>query len=126
MEQLSGQPKRPQFTATNGKQVTQGGRIRLKLTDIMQAKGCVIQQGIGQGEVNVMRLARGTGLNYTTAKAIVRHPEEAKNISFETLARLCKFLGCQPGDLLEYVPAGVGPKAGISEAYKRDSISGWS
>ncbi len=27
-----------------------------------------------------------------------------KNISLGTLAALCAFLGCQPGDMLEYVP----------------------
>lgn len=28
----------------------------------------------------------------------------AKGVRFETLARLCAYLECQPGDLLAYVP----------------------
>ncbi len=30
---------------------------------------------------------------------------KVKGIRFETLARICEVLGCQPGDLLEAVPA---------------------
>lgn len=29
---------------------------------------------------------------------------EGRPVSFEILARLCRLLDCQPGDLLEYVP----------------------
>lgn len=29
---------------------------------------------------------------------------ERKPVTFEILARLCRLLDCQPGDLLEYVP----------------------
>jgi putative transcriptional regulator len=28
----------------------------------------------------------------------------ARGVRFETLARICEILDCQPGDLLEYVP----------------------
>lgn len=28
----------------------------------------------------------------------------ARGVRFETLARICAILDCQPGDLLEYVP----------------------
>jgi putative transcriptional regulator len=28
----------------------------------------------------------------------------ARGVRFETLARICDILDCQPGDLLEYVP----------------------
>jgi len=30
--------------------------------------------------------------------------DRAKGIRFSVLAELCKVLGCQPGDLLVYVP----------------------
>lgn len=29
---------------------------------------------------------------------------KVKGVRFETLARICEILNCQPGDLLEYVP----------------------
>lgn len=29
---------------------------------------------------------------------------KAKGVRFETLAKICDVLDCQPGDLLEYVP----------------------
>jgi len=31
---------------------------------------------------------------------------KVKGVRFETLARICKVLECQPGDLLEAVPSG--------------------
>ena len=31
---------------------------------------------------------------------------KVKGVRFETLARICKALECQPGDLLEAVPSG--------------------
>jgi len=32
-----------------------------------------------------------------------------KGVRFETLDRICAFLDCQPGDILEYVPDGSEP-----------------
>ncbi len=29
---------------------------------------------------------------------------KVKGVRFETLARICEYLDCQPGDILEYVP----------------------
>lgn len=29
---------------------------------------------------------------------------KGKSITFETLNRICEYLNCQPGDILEYVP----------------------
>jgi putative transcriptional regulator len=29
---------------------------------------------------------------------------KVKGVRFDTLERICEFLECQPGDLLEYVP----------------------
>lgn len=34
---------------------------------------------------------------------------KVKGIRFETLARICEALDCQPGDLLEAVPEGKAP-----------------
>jgi putative transcriptional regulator len=31
---------------------------------------------------------------------------KVKGVRFDTLERICTALGCQPGDILEYVPTG--------------------
>lgn len=36
--------------------------------------------------------------------ATLQRIREGKNITMDTIASLCKALGCQPGDILEYVP----------------------
>ena len=36
---------------------------------------------------------------------------KVKGIRFETLAKICEALNCQPGDLLEAVEIGSGPNA---------------
>ncbi|PTX57993.1 Xre family transcriptional regulator [Litoreibacter ponti] len=36
---------------------------------------------------------------------------KVKGIRFETLAKICDVLNCQPGDLLEAVEVGSGPNA---------------
>lgn len=47
-----------------------------------------LAQRIGISEVNLSLLKTG----------------RVKGIRFETLAKICAVLGCQPGDLLAYVP----------------------
>ncbi|MCC6100540.1 helix-turn-helix domain-containing protein [Lentilactobacillus buchneri] len=43
-------------------------------------------------------------INITPANLSILKTGKAKGIRFETLARICKVLDCQPGDILEYVP----------------------
>lgn len=43
-------------------------------------------------------------INITPANLSILKTGKAKEIRFETLARICKVLDCQPGDILEYVP----------------------
>ena len=38
---------------------------------------------------------------------------KVRGVRFDTLARICETLGCQPGDILEYVP---GPDAADDSA----------
>ena len=33
---------------------------------------------------------------------------KVKGVRFDTLARICEYLDCQPGDILEYVPDTTG------------------
>ena len=48
-----------------------------------------LAQHIGTSEQNLSMIRRG----------------KAKGMRFTTLARICDYLQCQPGDLLEYAPA---------------------
>lgn len=41
-------------------------------------------------------------MNITLANLSILKTGKAKAIKFSTLAKLCKILDCQPGDLLEY------------------------
>jgi putative transcriptional regulator len=44
-------------------------------------------------------------VNMTLANLSILKNNKAKAIRFSTLDALCKALECQPGDILEYVPA---------------------
>lgn len=65
--------------------------IRVNL-DVMMAK-----RRIGAGE-----LAEMVGI--TPANLSILKNNKAKAVRFTTLEALCRTLGCQPGDILEYAP----------------------
>jgi putative transcriptional regulator len=60
--------------------------------DVMLAKSKMrsreLAQRVGISEVNLSLLKTG----------------RVKGVRFETLEKICAVLGCQPGDILEYVP----------------------
>lgn len=71
--------------------------------DVMLAKRKVkskaLAEFVGITEVNMSLLKQG----------------KVKGVRFETLERICEFLDCQPGDLLEYQPsANDGSQSGRS------------
>jgi DNA-binding Xre family transcriptional regulator len=72
------------------------GRVYLRAGEVAQARG----------RRNIRQLAQATGLAYTTAHVLMRHPERVEGITFETLARLAAYLDCGPADLLGYGPPG--------------------
>lgn len=37
-------------------------------------------------------------------EATMQRLRHKQSVSYEVLAKLCELLGCQPGDILEYVP----------------------
>ncbi len=43
-------------------------------------------------------------LGITPANLSILKTGKAKGIRFDTLEAICRFLDCQPGDILEYVP----------------------
>ena len=66
-------------------------KVRVRLDVVMaeqKMRGRVLAAEIGITEANLSLLKSG----------------KVKGIRFETLAKLCDVLNCQPGDLLEVVP----------------------
>lgn len=55
---------------------------------------------LAKRKMNVTELSQKVGI--TIANISVLKNGRAKAIKFSTLAKLCKVLDCQPGDLLEY------------------------
>lgn len=61
-------------------------------------------QGHDLPEPNIEKMVRLSGLGHTTLIPYFRAPGRKVAISFDTLARLCDLLNCQPGDILRYEP----------------------
>ena len=65
--------------------------IRIKLDELLlrrKARSKDLAEFVGITEQNISLIKTG----------------QVKGIRFNTLAKLCEFLECQPGDLLEYTP----------------------
>lgn len=65
--------------------------IKIKLKAVLAEKG-VLQKD----------LAKITGIRQPTLSAM--NTNTAKHIPLDVLDKICQTLGCQPGDILEYVP----------------------
>lgn len=65
--------------------------IRVNL-DVMMAKA----------KISLGELADRVGI--TQANLSILKTEKAKAVRFSTLEKICKELGCQPGNILEYEP----------------------
>ncbi|MEE4362122.1 MAG: helix-turn-helix transcriptional regulator [Pseudomonadales bacterium] len=57
---------------------------------------------LSQRGVRSKDLAEFVGI--TQANLSLLKQGHVKGVRFETLARICEFLDCQPGDLLRFVP----------------------
>lgn len=67
--------------------------IRLKLAELLEERGWT-----------AYRLAAEAGMTMPVAYKLADPDVEVRRIDVETLEKLCRTLGVQPGDLLEYVP----------------------
>ncbi|MDI6732113.1 MAG: helix-turn-helix transcriptional regulator [Candidatus Margulisbacteria bacterium] len=56
---------------------------------------------LGERKMRAAEIARKTGINPNTLSSL--YNEEVSGIKFETLEKLCAFLNCPIGDLLEFV-----------------------
>ena len=59
---------------------------------------------LARRKVKSKDLAEHVGI--TEANMSLLKQGKVKGIRFETLAKICEFLQCQPGDLLAWVPEG--------------------
>ena len=57
---------------------------------------------LGERRLRASEVARKTGINKNTLSSL--YNEKVSGIRFDTLERLCKFLNCSIGELIEYIP----------------------
>ena len=63
---------------------------------------------LARRKVSSKALAEAVGI--TVQNLSILKTGKAKAIRFSTLEAICRFLDCQPGDILEYVPDGDPPQ----------------
>lgn len=56
---------------------------------------------LGERKLRASEVARKTGINKNTLSSL--YNENVTGIRFDTLEKLCNFLNCSVGDLVEYV-----------------------
>ncbi|MBX3200729.1 MAG: helix-turn-helix transcriptional regulator [Labilithrix sp.] len=66
----------------------------------------VVRLGVVLAERNVRSKQLAEYVGITEANLSLLKQGKVKGVRFETLARICEYLDCQPGDLLEHVPDG--------------------
>lgn len=64
---------------------------------------CHLSRIMGEKRITIKEVHEKTGLSRNTISAI--YNEKAKMIDLDTLEKLCRFLNCQIGDLLELADA---------------------
>jgi putative transcriptional regulator len=63
---------------------------------------CHLSKLMGIHKLTIQDIHEKTGLNRVTISNL--YHEKVARVDFETIEKLCKFFGCQLGDLFEYVP----------------------
>jgi putative transcriptional regulator len=62
---------------------------------------CRLSRLLGDRRMSVLALKRQTGLSYVTLQNL--YHEKTAGVTFGTVDKICESLGCNTGDLLEYV-----------------------
>lgn len=70
--------------------------IRFRLTELTADKAFKERR-----VVSITEIAEKTGIHRATLSKIANQP--GANIGTDIIDKLCKYFGCQPGDLLTYV-----------------------
>ena len=81
-----------------GRETGAGAAIGVRLDELLAERGLTLTE-----------LAERVGI--TVVNLSILKNGRARAVRFSTLARLCEALGCQPGDLLTYLPARQGRPA---------------
>ncbi len=61
---------------------------------------CHLSRMLGERKLKIADVARDTGIHRGTITRL--YQETAVRIELDVIDRLCRYLGCQVGDLLEY------------------------
>lgn len=56
---------------------------------------------LGENLIKISDISKGTGISRTTLTRL--YYRRAKGITFDVLDRLCKYLCCSVGDVIEYI-----------------------
>jgi putative transcriptional regulator len=64
----------------------------------------VVRLGVVLAERNVRSKDLAEYVGITEANLSLLKHGKVKGVRFETLARICEYLDCQPGDVLQHVP----------------------
>jgi putative transcriptional regulator len=62
---------------------------------------CHLARLMGERKMNIMDVARETGLNRNTVTLLYK--ETAKKVDLEAMEKLCDFFDCEVGELFEKV-----------------------
>lgn len=62
---------------------------------------CHLSKLIGERKLSIQKVHEATGISRTTLTDI--YHEKVKQMKFETMQKLCDFLNCNVGDLLENI-----------------------
>lgn len=79
------------------------GKVLVRLHEVAKKHGVINRKGPHKGKISLRRIELGTGISYKTLYTLMKHPENVYALHLETVAKLCSFIGCTPGELLEYV-----------------------
>jgi putative transcriptional regulator len=71
---------------------------------------CHLSKLLGERRMHLRELAKQTGISYYTIWML--YHERTKGIYFDIIAKICRALSIQVGDLFEYMEAEQKPKKG--------------
>lgn len=62
---------------------------------------CHLSRIMGERRIKIAELARATGLNRNTIRLL--YYEKAKRVDLDAIEKICRYLGCEIGELFEIV-----------------------